>query len=255
MNYKGGQPRRYNQTTLTREPKIMTTSAKPQPSVPCTLFVMNDINPVVESEFNEWYQTEHVRQRMQIPGFLSARRYRALGASQAYMALYSCTDVGVLEQPAYKDILVEPTPLTKKMMPHFRNMVRSACHETWSAGTGLGGEAIVLQCAPKPGQDHEARDFIAQTLYPQFARANCLVRLALWEASEGVGAAPSPEEARRGVPDQRVNWVVFFDVYDLTTCEKLLRQPMMQQALEQHGLSVQAQSSYRLISTFEAEVQ
>ena len=232
----------------------MTTLAKPQPTLPCTLFVMNDINPVVESEFNEWYQTEHVRQRMQIPGFLSARRYRALGDSQAYMAIYSCTDVGVLELPEYKAILVEPTPLTKKMMPHFRNMVRSACHETWSAGTGLGGEAVVLRCAPKPGQEQVARDFIAQTLYPQFARANCLVRLALWEASGSVGAAPSPEEARRGAPDQRVNWVVFFEAYDLTTCENLLKQPAMQRALEQHGLIVQAQSSYRLISTFESEV-
>ena len=232
----------------------MTTSAKPHPAFSCTLFVMNDINPIVESEFNEWYQTEHVRQRMQIAGFLSARRYRALGDSQAYMAIYSCTDVGVLELPEYKAILVEPTPLTKKMMPHFRNMVRSACDETWSAGTGLGGEAVVMRCAPKPGQEKVARDFIAQTLYPQFARANCLVRLALWEASGSVGAAPSPEEARRGAPDQRVNWVVFFETYDLTTCENLLQQPAMQRALEQHGLIVQAQSSYRLISTFESEV-
>ena len=233
----------------------MTTSAKPQSAFSCTLFVMNDINPAVESEFNEWYQTEHVRQRMQIPGFLSARRYRALGDSQAYMALYSCTEAAVLEQPAYKDILVEPTPLTKKMMPHFRNMVRSACDETWSAGTGLGGEAVVLRCAPIPGQEQVARDFIAQTLYPQFTQANCLVRLALWEASVSAGAAPSPEESRRGAPDQRVNWVVFFEAYDLTTCENLLKQPAMQRALEQHGLIVQAQSSYRLISTFESEVQ
>ncbi len=233
----------------------MTTSTKPQSAFSCTLFVMNDIDPVVELEFNEWYQTEHVRQRMQIPGFLSARRYRALGDSQAYMALYSCTDVGVLELPEYKAILVEPTPLTKKMMPHFRNMVRSACDETWSAGTGLAGEAVVLRCAPKPGQEQVARDFIAQTLYPQFARANCLVRLALWEASGSVGAAPSPEEARRGVPDQRVNWVLFFEAYDLKSCENLLQQPAVQQALEQHGLIVQAQSSYRLISTFESEIQ
>jgi len=233
----------------------MTTSAKPHPAFSCTLFVMNDINPIVESEFNEWYQTEHVRQRMQIPGFLSARRYRALGDSQAYMAIYSCTDVGVLELPEYKAILVEPTPLTKKMMPHFRNMVRSACDETWSAGTGLGGEAVVLRCAPKPGQEKVARDFIAQTLYPQFARANCLVRIALWEASGSVGAAPSPEEARRGAPDQRVNWVLFVEAYDLKVCEDLLQKPAMQQALEQHGLIVQAQSSYRLMSTFESEIQ
>jgi hypothetical protein len=191
---------------------------------------------------------------MQIPGFLSARRYRALGDSQAYMAIYSCTDLAVLEQPQYQEILVEPTPLTKKMMPHFRNMVRSACDETWSAGTGLGGAAVVLRCAPKQGQEQLARDFIEQKLYPQFARANCLVRLALWEACAGAGAAPSPEEARRGRPDERVNWVLFFEVYDLTTCEELLQQPTTRLTLEQHGIIVQAQSSYRLMSTFESEV-
>jgi hypothetical protein len=191
---------------------------------------------------------------MQIPGFLSARRYRALGDSQAYMALYSCTEAAVLEQPQYKEILVEPTPLTKKMMPHFRNMVRSVCDETWSAGTGLGGEAVVLRCATKPGHEQRARDFIAQTLYPQLALANCLVRLALWEASASAGAAPSPEEARRGKPDGRVNWVLFFEAYDLKTCEDLLQQPAVQKALEHHGLIIEAQSSYRLMSTFESEL-
>jgi hypothetical protein len=111
-----------------------------------------------------------------------------------------------------------------------------------------------MRCAAKPGQEQRARDFIAQTLYPQLARANCLVRLALWEASASVGAAPSPEEARRGAPDQRVNWVVFFETYDLKACENLLQQPVVQLAFEQHGLVLEAQSSYRLMSTFEAEV-
>jgi hypothetical protein len=52
-----------------------------------------------------------------------------------------------------------------------------------------------------------------------------------------------------------VNWVLFFEAYDLATCENLLQQPAMQQALEHHGIRIEAQSSYRLISTFEAEVQ
>jgi hypothetical protein len=80
------------------------------------------------------------------------------------------------------------------------------------------------------------------------------VRLALWEASASVGAAPSPEEARRGKPDERVNWVLFFEAYDLKTCEDLMQQPAVQQALEQNGLIIEAQSSYRLMSTFESEL-
>ena len=219
---------------------------------PCVLFVMNDITSSVESEFNQWYQGEHVGQRMVIPGFLSARRYRALGDSQAYMAIYHCTEVEVLEQPAYLEILVSPTETTKKMMPHFRNMVRSACNETWSAGSGLGGEVVVLRCAPILKKEQQARDYLAKELYPLLAQANCLVRLALWEASTSAGAAPSPEESRRGVPDERVQWVVFVETYDLGLCEKLLRQQSVLSAFAQNGLTVQAQASYRLMSTFEA---
>ena len=61
----------------------MTVTLNPQFEYPCTLFVMNDIDAHVEAEFNEWYQTEHVLQRMNLAGFISARRYRALGDSQA----------------------------------------------------------------------------------------------------------------------------------------------------------------------------
>jgi hypothetical protein len=51
-----------------------------------------------------------------------------------------------------------------------------------------------------------------------------------------------------------VNWVLFFEAYDLTACENLLQQSAIQEALEQHGVIIESQSSYRLLSTFESEV-
>jgi hypothetical protein len=39
------------------------------------LLVMADIDPAIERDFNEWYEQEHLTERMAIPGFLRARRF------------------------------------------------------------------------------------------------------------------------------------------------------------------------------------
>lgn len=41
------------------------------------VMVWADIDPEFASGFNRWHDEEHLPQRLQIPGFLSARRYRA----------------------------------------------------------------------------------------------------------------------------------------------------------------------------------
>jgi hypothetical protein len=44
------------------------------------LLFMTDIDPSHESEFNRWYEEEHLAERMAIPGFVAARRFQALEA-------------------------------------------------------------------------------------------------------------------------------------------------------------------------------
>lgn len=66
------------------------------------LLVMMDIDPEHEAEFNRWYDEEHVPERMAIPGFLSARRYRAIEGEPKYLALYELEDPSVLESETYR---------------------------------------------------------------------------------------------------------------------------------------------------------
>src|SRR4029453_16311611 len=42
------------------------------------LLVMADIDPAIEHDFNQWYEQEHLAERMAIPGFLRARRFKAI---------------------------------------------------------------------------------------------------------------------------------------------------------------------------------
>jgi hypothetical protein len=86
-----------------------------------------DMAPGTESELNEWFNREHHAERVDIPGFVSARRYVALRGTSEYFIFYRTQDLAVLTSPAYLARLNEPTPWTSATMPHFRNTSRSAC--------------------------------------------------------------------------------------------------------------------------------
>src|SRR3954454_13506616 len=46
-------------------------------------------DPVKDKEFNEWYTNVHIPELLDVPGFVGARRYRALGdVTHQYLAVY-----------------------------------------------------------------------------------------------------------------------------------------------------------------------
>jgi len=47
-----------------------------QPIGNTILVVMMDVNPAHEDEFNRWYNEEHLTERLEIPGYISARRFK-----------------------------------------------------------------------------------------------------------------------------------------------------------------------------------
>ena len=58
------------------------------------LFVWSDIDPDHEADFNQWYDREHMEERVRIPGFTGARRYRAVsGSARRYLALYRASNL------------------------------------------------------------------------------------------------------------------------------------------------------------------
>lgn len=52
------------------------------------ILVSMDVDPAVEDEFNDWYDTEHVPLLRRVEGVLRARRFRALRGAPRYVALY-----------------------------------------------------------------------------------------------------------------------------------------------------------------------
>jgi hypothetical protein len=80
-----------------------------------------------ETEFNAWYDTEHVPTLSRVPGVLSARRFRALGAPK-YVALYHLTAPEIVSGADWKRAS-ETTPMPANLRPHITDRVRLVCRK------------------------------------------------------------------------------------------------------------------------------
>ena len=86
------------------------------------LLIAMNVVPEHESEFQEWYNTEHLPALGGVPGVLCARRYRGAGATQRYAAVYHFANPDVPSSAAWKT--AANTPWTERMRPHFRDHLR-----------------------------------------------------------------------------------------------------------------------------------
>src|SRR6516165_3002895 len=126
------------------------------------LLTSMDIDPADEADFNRWYDREHLEERVAINGFLEARRYVAHTGSPKYLCLYSTTTIDVLDSPAYRAKLANPTDWSRKTMARFKNMIRAVARITSIRGQGRGAMLGVIRLSPHPGSEDRLRDALRE---------------------------------------------------------------------------------------------
>jgi hypothetical protein len=89
--------------------------------------------PEVETEFNAWYDTEHVSALGRVPGVLSARRFRASGGNPKYVALYHLASPEVIAGPEWKRAS-ESTPMPAHIRPKISDRLRLVCRKYRRSG-------------------------------------------------------------------------------------------------------------------------
>lgn len=156
------------------------------------LLTSMDIDASDEADFNRWYDREHLQERVAIEGFLEARRYVAHDASPKYLCLYSTSTIEVLDSPAYKRRLANPTEWSKKTMARFRNMVRAVARITISRGQGRGAALGIVRIRPPAGEEDRLRSALRDALDPQ--PLDGVISMHLIESDPAL-SGPTPEIA------------------------------------------------------------
>jgi len=175
--------------------------------------------PEHRKEFEDWHSHEHFPERMGIPGFRRGSRWSDAGGGDGFFILYELDEYETLSSDGYLSRLNSPTPWSRKMMPHHRDMVRSQCRVLGSVGGGIARYALTLRVSPDGGREAEMRDYLA-VLSSGFASGAGGVACHLLR-TETPKIAATTEQQIRGGKDAVADWIFVALAYDRTALENL----------------------------------
>ena len=176
------------------------------------LAIWNDVAPGREAEFEHWFKSEHLAERLAVPGFRLGRRFEAIAGAPRYFVYYLAETTEVLTSPAYLARLDEPTPLTRTMMTEvFRNMHRTLCRRTARRGALSGALCVTARFDTLPAPA-ALEPWLG--LHEQDGVASC----ELWSA---VDRQPVAEEERLRGGDRRIAGCLVVQILRETDAERV----------------------------------
>jgi len=167
-------------------------------SRPGILAIFNNVAPGREAEFEEWFQHEHLQERLDVPGFLLGRRHEALSGNPQYFTSYVTRSVEVLRSQEYRTRLNNPTIMTRLIMSEvFKDMIRTVCHQTYRVGRLRGAVAATARFAERPDED------ALKSLLREFVKDKAVACGEVWSTASQDELPVSEEERLRG-GDRRI---------------------------------------------------
>ncbi|MBV9577736.1 MAG: hypothetical protein JO057_04000 [Chloroflexi bacterium] len=118
-----------------------------------------------DEEFNAWYNTEHVPERIGVPGFLTARRYVVEGTPGRYMAHYDLADLSVLHSEPYASISRGPSAWTRRIGSKLAENIRNEYELVQSIGEAPAEPApyaLLVRIETAPEDDAELNAWYEQ---------------------------------------------------------------------------------------------
>jgi hypothetical protein len=160
---------------------------------PGILAIFNNVALGREAEFEEWFQHEHLAERIAVPGFLIGRRHEVVSGQPRYFNFYVTQSVDVLKSAAYLERLDYPTPMTRTVMSEiFKDMNRTVCHRTFRLGAMRGTGVVAVRFGERPNEaDLKAA---IETLM----RDRAVACGEIWQAADPLEFPISIEERLRG---------------------------------------------------------
>jgi len=163
------------------------------------LMVWTDIPAEVERDFNEWYNREHLPDRInKVPGFIRGRRFVAISGAPKYLALYEMQSATVMRSEPYLAINRKPDPKSRRFIPLFRNTIKGICDTISRAGEGEGSFLALLPTGTDAGRRSEFREWICNSFLPDVVQTRDVVAATFAERNDEIQEIASASYTRAG---------------------------------------------------------
>lgn len=212
------------------------------------LVVFAEVKPRDERDLNEWYNREHIDERINLPGFHRARRYVAVRGSPKYLATYECSKVNDLATPGYLKVLGDPTPWTAAVTARFTQFIRLTLRVQVDLTHGVGGVMTVVRFAPDPSRARPLIEWLRDVALPKAIRRPGMVGAAALENDLETVNAPAQRKSMDLPRADDIEWLVLLEGADAGATGATARLLFKPSALRPFGVTqAPVIGTYRLL--------
>ncbi|MGZ5231341.1 MAG: hypothetical protein ACXWC3_15025 [Burkholderiales bacterium] len=215
------------------------------------LMVWTDIPAEIEPQFNDWYNRGHLRERIEVPGFIRARRFAALSGAPKYLALYEA-HADVLQSEPYLRFKKVRDSRTMQFTSLFRNTLKATCDVTARAGAGEGAFLVLQPITIDAARRTAFRNWVRSVLFPEALQSSGVMAATLAEHNSDLRETAAPHDVRTG--DRHLDSVLMLEAASEHGVNAAISH-LDRQTLEHHGATphlVMEPSSFRVLYTMHA---
>jgi len=178
------------------------------------LMTFTEVPSELEADFNEWYNREHLDERINIPGFRRARRYEGIDAGIKYFTTYEALASDNIASPAYLGVLKDQTEWSLAIMPQFSKWHRMPCRVVADHTHGMGAALCLMRLFPDPAKAGELTAWLKDGALVDLNQApgivgSCAASVDLAADGRLAGAFGQTLD-----PDQNVEWAILVEGTD-----------------------------------------
>ncbi len=212
------------------------------------LITLTEVKPRHERDFNEWYNREHIDERVNLPGFHRARRYVALRGSPKYFATYECDHVGDLAAPDYLALLANQTPWSQAVMARFTHFHRLTLRIQADLTHGIGGALSAVRFVPDPRRRRALVAWLNDTALPNAIKRPGMLGAAAGENDLEIANAPVQAKSMDHPKVEEAEWVILLEGADTDATAATARKLFKLSALKPFGVTdAPTIGTYRLL--------
>ncbi len=174
------------------------------------LYVATNIGDEDEADFNQWYDHEHVEERVAITGFLSGTRYQAINAERKYLGLYETDSLEAFTSADYHAAFTHQTAWSVENLQKMVNPMRRVSAVVHKHGKGTGNQLAVLTLQAINGNTLSAwQQQISQT--PGYISSSVLM-------PDSILSSPLPKESQE---HRKMQPMLLIHCSDALCCDRL----------------------------------
>jgi hypothetical protein len=210
------------------------------------LMLWLDVAPELDRETDGWYIDEHMPERIDIGGYLRARRFGALEGAPAYLTMFEAQTPAALASEGYLRLVNRISEQSKRIRTGFSNVARNTFQVRYSAGRGIGPIVASLRLTPVSASRAGAAVAALDGAAPNILRRQGVVGVHWLEAAPDVRARMDAVRAV-GQSDASVDYVLLIEATRVADVAAIRRDAVSAAALGRMGWAEQGFGIYSLM--------